>query len=225
MQLQNPELWKRGVELLKGSEYARAVYNIPKYKSYLKDSPTKFWGEVMANAIGKRGAVLFNDKSKAGTWDKWMDKVGKWIKNKLNISSNKNYEALTLSDWLDTAVHGTVSGKIPTKQTQKQGVPDEVSFNIAEAPKKGESYYTDKSVEEAMLDGKENEAKWWKPKGWLRNLVPPAADDYYGLIRGIRNIVPEATLEKVGTAFQRVTKHTLKHQLLSVRRWLKYRKL
>ena len=184
LQRENPKLWKRGVELLKGSEYARAVYNIPKYKSYLKDNPTKFWGEVMSNAIGKRGAVLFDSKQKQGAWDKWMNSVGNWIKNKLGILSDKDYADLTLNDWLDTAVHGVFTGTTPVAPAAK------TEYNLEEDPT------AEPDVAAAYLRGKQARGKWYDPKSWVGRLIPPAADDYHGLVSKLKNI----------TGIDRVTK-------------------
>ena len=121
----NPELWKKGVELLKGSEFMRAVDSIPTYQQYRKDGNlAKFYEEVMANAIGKHGANLFTQKTKQNAWNKWMKDVGSWIKNKLGIASEKPYDQLTLNDWLDTAVHGVFTGGTPV-----QGKGSEFSFS------------------------------------------------------------------------------------------------
>ena len=85
---ENPELWKKGRDLLKGSEYAKAVASIPTYKKYLDDgNVSKFWEEVMANAIGKRGAELFNSAKKQNAWNKWMNQIGNWVKNCLLYTS------------------------------------------------------------------------------------------------------------------------------------------
>ena len=189
LQRVNPKLWKRGVELLKGSEYARAVYDIPTYKAYLKDNPSKFWEEVMANAIGKRGAVLFNDNKKAGAWDNWMNKVGSWIKDKLDISSKKDYADLTLDDWLNVGVQGTFAGKAPKISTFDKGVS--VDYNLKEDPQ------ADPDVAAAQFAGEK--VDWVKqfktpvgkikiPRRFMDLLVPPAADDYHGLVSKIKNL-------------------------------------
>ena len=107
----NPKLWKRGVELLKGSEYMRVIADNPHYKAYLKESPSKFYEEVMANALGKRGAEIFaKNQEKAGAWDKFINKVGDWLKKKLDISSKKDYMDLTLDDWLNIGATSILSG-------------------------------------------------------------------------------------------------------------------
>ena len=178
LQRENPKLWKRGVELLKGSEYARAVYNIPKYKSYLKDRPNKFWGEVMANAIGKRGAVLFDDKSKQSSWDKWMDKVGNWIKNKLGILSDKDYADLTLNDWLDVAVQGTFTGTTP--QTPSQAIEYSISESVQQPKKKAKILreIQKNAAEKAAKQSGKKDSVGKRISDWF---VGPSADDYHGL--------------------------------------------
>ena len=113
LQVENPALFKKGIELLKGSEFMRTVDGIPTYNQMRKNGElNKFYKEVMANAIGKHGAELFNNKSKANTWDKWMNKMGSWLKSKLGIQSNKDFDNLQLKDWLDIGTEGTFSGKV-----------------------------------------------------------------------------------------------------------------
>ena len=183
LRIANPELWKRGRDLLKGSDYARAVYNIPKYRSYLKNEPSRFWGEVMANALGKRGAVLFNNKKKAKIWDKWMDQFSGWIKDKLNISSKKDYKDLTLDDWLNVGVHGIFEGKKPIPPTAET-----TEYSFAELDSDPDA---SPDVAAAKLEGEKVD---WRKIGWLKIprklstlLVPPQAEDYHGLISGLKN--------------------------------------
>ena len=127
LQQTNPKLWLAGQKLLKGSEYAKIVYDNPMYRQYLKDGETaRFWEEVMANAVGKRGAELFTQQKDVSKWDKFISKLGDWVKQKLNISSAKDYQDLTLEDWLDYAVHGTLTNASIPKPS-----PDP-AFNLEE---------------------------------------------------------------------------------------------
>ena len=174
LQRTNPKLWKRGVELLKGSEYMRVIADNPYYRSYLKDNPSKFYEEVMANALGKRGAEIFaRNNEKAGAWDNFINKVGSWIKNKLDISSKKDYMDLTLDDWLNAGASSVLTGDksaFSTPMDQKApsySLEEDVKTNLAASHAKGVAA----------------EPKWYKPKDWGRLLVPPAADDYHGLLQ------------------------------------------
>ena len=168
---ENPMLWLKGKELLKGSKYHKAVHANPTYRAYLKNEPSRYWEEVMANAIGKKGAEIFANQKDASKWDKWMKKAGDWIKSKLGIGSNKSFNDLTLNDWLDTAVHGVFTGTTPSPT-------ERVEFSAAEEP----TFESD--VAAARLAGKRAEGKWYKkPLKWL---IPPASEDYHGLVRDLK---------------------------------------
>ena len=118
----NPKLWLKGKELLRGSKYHRAVHNNPAYRKYLETGQqARYWEEVMANAIGKRGAELFTEQEAQGKWNRFMDAVGKWIKSRLGIESEKDYKNLTLEDWLGTAVHGVFQGSADFHVEQSTG--------------------------------------------------------------------------------------------------------
>ena len=48
-------------------------------------------------------------------------------------------------------------------------------------------------MEKAYQDGKKAEGKWYtKPLKWL---IPPAADDYHGLVSKIKSVAPESVKE------------------------------
>ena len=188
LQRQNPELWKRGVELLKGSKYMRKVDSIPAYRNLRKTGQlSRFYEEVMANAIGKRGYQIYGSQRAAGKWDNWMKKFGDWIKNKLGIKVDKPYDQLTLNDWIDVGVHGVFSGNVPVSPTSK----NTIDLSLVEDP----------SLSNAHIEGIKSEGKWWKPNNWIKNLVPPAADDYHGLIQKLKGIVSDDQLTELTDTF------------------------
>lgn len=200
---ENPELWKRGRNLLKGSDYAKAIYNIPHYRAYLKEQPARFWEEVMASAIGQRGAVLFNDKKKAGVWDKWMDKVGSWLKDKLGISSKKDYKDLTLDDWLNTGVHGVFSGSIPPAASSKTYGPVELNVDPDADPDVAAAKIAGEKVDWHKVKIPFTEGHVKIPKRILNLIVPPAADDYHGLVSKIGDLVKPNLIKEVTDAFNK----------------------
>jgi len=175
LQIENPELWQRGVELLKGSEFMKAVDNIPAYRNYRKSGQlNRFYGEVMAHAIGKRGYQIFGSKRAAGSWDSWMKDFTNWFKKKLGISTTKPYDQMTLDDWLETATHGVFTGTTP-KKIQTGGI--ELSLNEkfkSNAQLELEKDQAAKAAARAPKRGWFNRATDW--------LVGPAADDYHGLV-------------------------------------------
>ena len=175
LQRTNPKLWKRGVELLKGSEYMRVIADNPHYRAYLKDNPSKFYEEVMANALGKRGAEIFAENNKkAGAWDNFLNKVGGWLKAKLDISSKKDYSDLTLDDWLNVGASSVLTGD------QTATTPSEsIQFSL-ENPKKRnvikEAWERDIAKNQVSKQPKDN---WFtRASDWF---VGPSADDYHGL--------------------------------------------
>ncbi len=180
----NPKLWKKGMELLKGSKYARTVYDNPVYREYLKNEPSRFWEEVMANALGKRGAEVFTENSKdASKWNRYVKAVGNWLKDKLNISSKNGYADLTLDDWLNAGVGSILTGEAITAPTEGQ-----VEYSLEADP------VTDSDVAAARLEGKKADGKWYT-KPISRWLIPPAADDYHGLVSKLTGIDTKAVTD------------------------------
>ena len=183
LQRSNPKLWKRGVELLKGSDFARKVFDNPQYKKYLNEgTPGRFWEEVMANALGKKGAEIWeNNNDKAGKWDNFMSKVGSWLKKKLDISSKKDYQDLTLDDWLNVGASSILSGNQSAFNTESKP-SSQVEYSLNEDPQ------ADTDLAAARIRGEKERIKWYKPGTWANLLVPPSSDDYHGLVSKLKNI-------------------------------------
>ena len=125
LQRTNPKLWKRGVELLKGTEFMRLINDNPAYRHLKKDNLSEFYNEVIANAAGKRGAELFKGK-KVSLWNKWLNEFGQSVKKMLGVSSKKDYKDLTLNDFLDVVVQGT------TTQSYDEITPADPAFSVYE---------------------------------------------------------------------------------------------
>ena len=222
---ENTDLWLKGVELLTGrtfdkktkkwsprdkskeSEYAKIVQSLSAYKGYPE---ARLFEEIMANAIGKKGAEMFSSAKEASAWDRIMSSIGKWIKDKLGIDSNKNFDNLTLEDWLQTGVHGVFTGSVPTKPSGKK-----VEYSVSEDSD------ADPDMAAARLRNKQSEKKWYNPKSWIGKLIPPAADDYHGLVSrlkipGIKSVTDafiknhQAHIEKVTKAREQISSITKK---------------
>ena len=192
----NPALWKRGVELLKGSDFMRVVDNIPEYHAIRKRGDlATFNEEVMANALGKRGAEIFaRNREKATTWDKFRKKVGTWLKDKLNISSKKDYADLTLEDWLDIGAQSILTGDQTAFTAKPPTSKANIAYNVKEAAKDPKN----KSITE-KLDVAERAAKYYDTKKTrleqLKNWVtPPSSDDFHGLVERFANKFPNSKL-------------------------------
>ena len=161
----NPTLWKKGVELLKGTEYMRIVDNIPYYNNFKKTEPARFYEEVMANALGKRAADLFS-AAELPKWKQFLQEFTDWLKYKLNIASQNAYADLTLDNWLDIGAKSILSGD----QTAFDQLPDHVKDKLGLSP------YVDASLPEGLPDSinekdianaKYNMNK--KHKGWRKD--------------------------------------------------------
>ena len=201
----NPALWKRGVELLKGSDFMRVVDDIPAYKKLReKGNLATFYEEVMANALGKRGAEIFaRNREKATIWDKFVKKAGDWIKNRLGISAEKGYADLTLNDWLDVGAQSILTGDQTAFTSKPVTGKQQVAFSVAEDP------IADHDTASAKLAGEKTD--WYKiagikiprigSKGFFSYLAPPAADDYHGLSSKLHKIVGKENVAKVSKAF------------------------
>ena len=196
LQRSNPKLWMRGRELLKNTPYMEVVDNNPVYRSYReRGDNARFHEEVMANALGKRGAEIFaRNSQKAGMWDKFRKKVGTWLKDKLNISSKKDYADLTLDDWLDIGAHSILTGdkaafKAPTSKAN-------IEFNLGENVKnpdvKDKAAAMDVS-ERAAAYADKNRSVAERLKNWV---VPPSADDFHGLAQRFKRKFPKSELGK-----------------------------
>ena len=188
LQRSNPKLWKRGVELLKGSAFARKVFDNPQYKKYLNEgTPGRFWEEVMANALGKKGAEIFErNQEKAGAWDKFMNKVGDWLKKKLDISSKKDYQDLTLDDWLNVGAASILSGNQSAFNQSNSKISPRTEFSVSEDLKNKNDNFNEADINE--LKAESADSAWYKKP--FSAFVPPSADDYHGLISKIKDIIP-----------------------------------
>ena len=199
LQIENPELWKRGVELLKGSEFMRAVDSIPAYREYRKTGQlNRFYGEVMANAIGKRGYQIFGSKRAAGTWDSWMNDFTNWFKKKLGISTDKPYDQMTLDDWLETAVHGVFTGTTPNKI---DSASQAIEYSLGTPQGKTTAEIALEKEQAAKAAARAPKGNWFdRATSWL---VGPAADDYHGLVQRFKSKFKN---DPIGKKFDNLTK-------------------
>ena len=169
------KFFNRGKELFFGSKLARDTKQ--RYPQLKGDA---FWKEVLTNAIGKKGTSLFTDKKKAGTWDRWVKKFGNLVKDFLGIKSPDDYQNLTVDQWLDVAATGVLTGDTQIFSQDTKAKPE---FSIEETPE------TDEDV--ILAKEKGNQVDYRKvfgvkvPRDFVKWLVPPAADDFHGLISQI----------------------------------------
>jgi len=168
----NRPFFEAGKKLFFGSKLARDTKQ--RYPDIKGDA---FWKEVLTNAIGKHGTKLFTDKKKQGLWQNWFNRFSDYIKNKLGIRSREDYSKLKVKDWLDVAAHGALTGNVDIFNDTTEAKPQ---FSLDENPDIDDDAVIAKRLGEKV--------DWRKilgikvPKNFISWLVPPAADDFHGLI-------------------------------------------
>lgn len=110
---ERPELWKRGMELMEGSDIVKnlrkQIANNPDLqKAYTED---KILDEALAIAIGQRGANIFENQEQQGVWNNWIQEFFDFLKNKFNIQSDKDIQDLTLREFVELASTEILTGQ------------------------------------------------------------------------------------------------------------------
>ena len=121
----NPELWKKGSELIKNSPYWDAVNNNPAYRHLPDEAKID---EAIAMAIGDKGEAMMQNKdifSFAGI-KAWLFDVWNWAKKKLGIVQSINIEDMTLEDFTSLATEQLLGEKnIANKEISNNFANDE----------------------------------------------------------------------------------------------------
>ena len=136
LSIENNALFERMYEALKGSPYMRIVDNIPYYNQLKKTNFRAFKEEVIANALGKRTADIFDTPK----WQQLFNEFIDWLKYKLKIGSQSGYQNLTLDDLLNIGAKSLLTGDtsafelLPEKVADSVNIPDTsiISPSIAE---------------------------------------------------------------------------------------------
>lgn len=104
----NPELYQKGVELIKQSPYYwERIYNNPAYSNLSEERKID---EALAMAIGDKGEGFVNRNMKQRFVD-WLAEVWKSIKEVFSINTDVAIGDMSLSDFTDRAVGELLSGK------------------------------------------------------------------------------------------------------------------
>lgn len=104
----NPELYQKGVELIKQSPYYwERIYNNPAYSNLSEERKID---EALAMAIGDKGEGFINRNMKQRFVD-WLSDVWKSIKEALGINTDVAIEDMSLSDFTDRAIGELLGGK------------------------------------------------------------------------------------------------------------------
>ena len=177
LRIENPLLWKRMKELLKGTEYARIVGNIPYYRGLTEDA---FMEEVAANAFGKRAAVLF-EASESSKWRKLLQDFTDWLKYKLNIGSQLGYTDLTLEEIINIGAKSILTGDNTAydmmSTTQQQKMKNTFAASV---PEGYPDYVTKADIANASAGMRKltglSPAKIRKSEEWRAELIARATD-------------------------------------------------
>jgi hypothetical protein len=114
----NPELWRKGAELIKNSPYWEKMNNSPAYAHLSEDGKVD---EALATAIGDKGEAMVQSGDILGTsrLRTWLNEVWDFIKEtlfRMNLN-NVDIENLSLDDLTALAVKEVTEGK-EIKSTQ-----------------------------------------------------------------------------------------------------------
>lgn len=93
----SPEVYKRGLELVEGTEYLRDVENNPAYDNLNKEQKLE---EALAQAIGEKGAKIENE-AKRNTFIEWINELFDRVANALGIRglSPKELSEISLDEY------------------------------------------------------------------------------------------------------------------------------
>jgi len=123
LKVSNPELYDRGVQLVKGSPY----YQNAVQAGYANgDVATE---EALAQAIGEKGAEVLNKSA----FQQWLQDMYDYIKTVLNIETASSIEDMTLEDFTNMAIVDMVKAngelsKITVRGVEK--VKSDVKFQV-----------------------------------------------------------------------------------------------
>lgn len=106
----NPDLYNRGAELVKESEYWQRVNDNPSYRDLSDDAKVD---EALAMAIGDKGEFIINDKSIGHKLLDWIQSVWEWIGSKIGIRdlNSSQLQNITLSQFTELAAADLLGGK------------------------------------------------------------------------------------------------------------------
>lgn len=149
----NPQLWKRGVELMKQTPLWNEVANNPNYglkwKSMENMSESKLESliasEVHSRLVGKEGAALLEDLAKKKGQKNIISKLKEWIldfwkevKATFSNWSEEDLNKLTLDDFTNMTVRDFVEGINPINANSTDN--SSATQNVASISNKTEAY-------------------------------------------------------------------------------------
>lgn len=184
-----PALYEKAKKLAKKSKTYQRLKNDPWYSNY---NENRLLEEVMAEDIGHKGAEIFTNAKDISRWNNFVKKA-KALMAKIMGMSPEKFDSLTYGEFIE----GAASDIVTSTDVLKKGrftPKDEFSVAAAADPK------LDEDIAKLQSQAIDNESKWYKPSGWIKKLIPPAADDYHGLVSKIKSI-PQNLIKEVTDAF------------------------
>ena len=169
---ERPELWKKGMELMKDSPIYKKLkeqiaQNPDLQKVYTED---KILDEALAVAIGQRGAKIFEDQQQETMWKNWVQEFFDFIKDKFNVKSEGDIQNLTLREFVELASTEILTGGkvVPVRQKLKTLNKNiEIKYNeegdleiINKKTGKPVSKPTRRKVEQEIIEMNELPAEW-----------------------------------------------------------------
>ncbi len=103
----NPALWRRGMELVRNSEYFREIKGYSEVEgheyAYLKGRDEGICDEALATLIGDRGARLVEDKGLTAELKAWLKEVWKAFRGAFGLAdlTEEQIEKMTLGEFVD----------------------------------------------------------------------------------------------------------------------------
>ena len=185
-----PEIYEKAKQLAKKSSTYQRLKNDPDYGKY---EESRLLEEVMATDIGHKGAEIFKTKTDATRWDNFVKKAKQFVAKKLGLGIDA-FENMTYGDFIEGA-----AAQITTLGADAN-ISDDVILEGIDELSIDQQADIDNDISELKAKGVEDNKKWYKPKSWISKIVPPAADDYHGLISKITSI-PKKALDSVTKAF------------------------
>lgn len=127
----NTDLYNRGAELIKESEYWQRVNDNPSYHNLSDEAKVD---EALAMAIGDKGEAIVNEKGLGLKLRRWIREVWNWIGEQLGIRNlnSEQIQNLTLEQFTEGAISDILNGKRLKQSKVKKIVEESLNNGISQ---------------------------------------------------------------------------------------------
>ena len=148
---QRPDLYKKGVELIKKSPYWTELLAKSEDKNsvYYGYSRKRLEEEAMATSIGQAGEQFFTEQQDINQWNALAQKIWEWIGQQLGMDKVKN---LTFDQFNKLAVTEILTGEQFIKPEDIKMTEQSLIFNALQVPVGSTRDYTPKTAPAAEID-------------------------------------------------------------------------